>query len=85
MNPKIKKLRAERAKNDDKIAKLTARNEEVDKEIMNLENLDIIGLVRAVGAAGLSRRVKQAFSAKTVTAALPSGKTANSSPPRKRS
>lgn len=49
MNPKIKKLRAERAKNDDKIAKLTARNEEVDKEIMNLENLDIIGLVRAVG------------------------------------
>ena len=49
MNPKIKKLRAERSKNDDKIAKLTARNEEVDKEIMNLENLDIIGLVRAVG------------------------------------
>lgn len=49
MNPKIRKLRAERAKNDDKIAKLTARNEEVDKEIMNLENLDIIGLVRAVG------------------------------------
>lgn len=49
MNPKIKKLRAERAKNDDKIAKLTARNEKVDKEIMNLENLDIIGLVRAVG------------------------------------
>lgn len=49
MNPKIKKLRAERAKNDDKIAKLTARNEEVDNEIMKLENLDIIGLVRAVG------------------------------------
>ena len=49
MNPKIKKLRAERSKNDDKIAKLTARNEEVDEEIMNLENLDIIGLVRAVG------------------------------------
>ena len=49
MNPKIRKLRAERAKNDDKIAKLTARNEEVDKEIMKLENLDIIGLVRAVG------------------------------------
>ena len=49
MNPKIRKLRAERVKNDDKIAKLTARNEEVDKEIMKLENLDIIGLVRAVG------------------------------------
>ena len=49
MNPKIKKLRAERAKNDDKIAKLTVRNEEIDQEVMNLENLDIIGLVRNVG------------------------------------
>ena len=49
MNPKIKKLRAERAKNDDKIAKLTVRNEEIDQEVMNLENLDIIGLVRSVG------------------------------------
>ena len=49
MNPKIKKLRAERAKNDDKIAKLTVRNEEIDQEVMNLEKLDIIGLVRSVG------------------------------------
>ena len=49
MNPKIKKLRAERAKNGDKIAKLTVRNEEIDQEVMNLENLDIIGLVRSVG------------------------------------
>ena len=49
MNPKIKKLRADRAKNDDKIAKLTVRNEEIDQEVMNLENLDIIGLVRSVG------------------------------------
>ena len=49
MNPKIKKLRAERAKNDDKIAKLTDRNEEIDQEVMNLENLDIIGLVRSIG------------------------------------
>ena len=49
MNPKIKKLQAERAKNDDKIAKLTVRNEEIDQEVTNLENLDIIGLVRSVG------------------------------------
>ena len=49
MNPKIKKLQAERAKNDDKIAKLTVRNEEIDQEVMNLENLDIIGLVRSGG------------------------------------
>jgi len=49
MNPKIKKLRAERAKNDEKIKALTARNEEIDQEVTKLENLDIIGLVRAVG------------------------------------
>ncbi len=49
MNPKVKKLRAEREKNCDKIAKLKARNEEIDQEVTNLENTDIIGLVRGVG------------------------------------
>lgn len=49
MNPKIKKLQAERAKNCDKISKLAARNDEIDQEITKLENLDIIGLVRGVG------------------------------------
>ena len=49
MNPKIKKLRAERAKNDNKIRTLSARNDEIDQEVTKLENLDIIGLVRGIG------------------------------------
>lgn len=49
MNPKIKKLRAERQKNDEKISSIKVRNAEIDKQITELENLDIIGLVRSVG------------------------------------
>lgn len=49
MNPKITKLRAERAKNAEKIGRLTARNDEIDQEITKLENLDIVGLVRGLG------------------------------------
>ena len=49
MNPKIKKLRAERAKNDNKIRTLSACNDEIDQEVTKLENLDIIGLVRGIG------------------------------------
>ncbi len=49
MNPKVKKLRAEREKNCEKISRLTARNDEIDKEVTALENTDIIGLVRGVG------------------------------------
>ena len=46
MNPKISKLKAEKEKNLKKIADMNARNEEIDKLITELENLDIIGLVR---------------------------------------
>ncbi len=49
MNKKIQKLRAERAKNDEKVAELLARNKEIDDEIMELENTDIIGIVRESG------------------------------------
>lgn len=49
MNPKIIKLKAERAKNDEKIAALQSRNRELDESIVELENTDIIGLVRATG------------------------------------
>lgn len=49
MNPKIIKLKAERAKNDEKIAALRSRNRELDESIVELENTDIIGLVRATG------------------------------------
>lgn len=46
MNPKISKLKAEKEKNLKKIADMNARNEEIDRQVTELENLDIIGLVR---------------------------------------
>ncbi len=49
MNKKIQKLRAERSKNDEKIAELLTRNKEIDDEITELENTDIIGIVRENG------------------------------------
>ena len=49
MNPKIIKLKAERAKNDEKIAALQSRNRDLDESIVELENTDIIGLARATG------------------------------------
>lgn len=49
MNPKIIKLKAEWAKNDEKIAALRSRNRELDESIVELENTDIIGLARATG------------------------------------
>ena len=49
MNPKIRKLKAERAKNDEKIAALRSRTRELDESIVELENTDIIGLARATG------------------------------------
>ena len=49
MNPKINKLKAERAKNDGRIADLQTRNREIDADIVKLENEDIVGLARATG------------------------------------
>jgi len=49
MNPKIQKLRSELEKNSEKIAKLQSRNSEIKQQIRELENEDIIGLVRASG------------------------------------
>lgn len=46
MNPKINKLRAEKEKNLRRIADMTARNTEIDAQVTELENLDIIGMVR---------------------------------------
>ena len=46
MNPKIKKLKAEKERNVSRISEMTARNEEIDKQVTELENLDIIGIVR---------------------------------------
>lgn len=49
MNPKIQRLRVERLKNDKKIDALRTRNGEIDKQITELENLDIVGMVRSIG------------------------------------
>ena len=46
MNPKIKRLKAGKERNISRITEMTARNEEIDKQITELENLDIIGIVR---------------------------------------
>ena len=49
LNPKIIKLREEHDKNKAKISELQARNRELEKQIRELENTDIVGLVRAQG------------------------------------
>ncbi len=46
MNPKIEKLKAERAKNTAKIGTLQERNRKLSDQIVKLENTDIIGMVR---------------------------------------
>lgn len=47
MNPKITRLREEHAKIKAKISRLSARSRDLEKQILALENTDIIGLVRA--------------------------------------
>lgn len=49
MNPKIIKINEETAKNSAKIAKLQERNRELAHQRMEIENTDIIGLVRSMG------------------------------------
>lgn len=49
MNPRIQKLRGELEKNTEKISKLQTRNTELKQQIQELENLDIIGMVRESG------------------------------------
>ena len=49
MNPKIKKIDAEYEKNAAKITRLQGRQRELEKERLELENTDIIGLVRGMG------------------------------------
>ena len=49
MNPRVVKLRDERAKNAAKIASLQERNKKIDADIIRIENTDIIGMVREYG------------------------------------
>ena len=49
MNERIVKLRADYAKNEDKIAALQAKNKKLAEKIRQLENTEIIGAVRDSG------------------------------------
>lgn len=49
MNPRIKKLRAEQKRVREKIAALQGKDKDLEKEIRDLENIDIVGLVRSEG------------------------------------
>lgn len=49
MNPKIEKLKQERAKNSEKISDLQERNRKLSEQITKLENNDIVGIVREIG------------------------------------
>ena len=49
MNPKITKLRTELAKNKDKITELQERNKSIERQIRELEDFSIVGLVRESG------------------------------------
>lgn len=49
MNPKIQKLKSEKEKLLAKKASIEARCNEIDAQVMELENLDIIGMVREMG------------------------------------
>lgn len=65
MNPKIKKLRGELDKNKSKISDLQARNRDIEKQIKELEDFDIVGMVRESGMsleqfAALFRKIQAA-------------------------
>ena len=49
MNPQIKKIDSEYEKNAAKITELQERQRELEKQRLELENLDIIGIVRNMG------------------------------------
>ena len=47
MNPKIRKLRVELEKNKEKISELQSRGRDMERQITELENGDILALVRS--------------------------------------
>ena len=49
MNPKVVKLKEVLEKNSEKIVKLQARNKTIKTTIIEIENTDIIGMVRDYG------------------------------------
>lgn len=49
MNPKIQKLKSEKEKLLTKKASIEERCDQIDAQVMELENLDIVGTVREMG------------------------------------
>lgn len=47
MNPKVAKFKEEKERNEARIERLKARNRYIDQRVEELDNTDIIGLVRA--------------------------------------
>ena len=64
MNPKIPKLKAEKEKLLAKRASIDARCDAIDAQITELENTDIVGIVREMGVtpdelANLLKRMRE--------------------------
>lgn len=49
MNPKIPKVRSRILRNDEKIAALQDENATLKQELTEMENVDIVGMVREIG------------------------------------
>ena len=49
MNKQLEKLRADNAKDRERVEKLLARIQDRDAEIKELENTEIVGIVRELG------------------------------------
>ena len=69
MNPKIPKIREEISRNRKKIAALQAQNRDLEKHLRELENLDIVGLVRSQGLT--LEQFAELFGPKPVPALIP--------------
>ncbi len=71
MNPKLQKLRAELEKNTERIRTLQSRNTELKQQIQEMENIDIIGMVRESGLtpedlAGLLAKIQESAQANEI-------------------
>ena len=69
MNPKIPKIREEISRNRKKIAALQAQNRDLEKHLRELENLDIVGMVRAQGLT--LEQFAELFSKKSASVLIP--------------
>ena len=70
MNPKIEKLKAEYAKNKDKITALKARNKEIARKVKEIQNTEIIGVFQELN---MTPDEFAAFAAERKTAAVGRG------------